>query len=153
VAETTANNIIRAIALSELNLLSTTASMTLNAPSTAILLMHYGGEDLIFNSDGVNFKFSVSERSWDALYVYPNTRDDLFLIPTIPTGQPVQLESLSSAKRALSLEKGQMACFRNSSGFTLIFRLLSANLPKPNEVFQVSFAFAIFAPNHPVIAP
>lgn len=152
-AEATANNIIRAVALSELNWLTTTASTPLNTPSTATLRMHYGGEDLVFESDGVKFRFSVSESGWDAIYVYPNASDDLFAIPLGSIGEPVQLESLSVAKQAQLVRKGQMACFRSPSGFRLILRLLSANLPERNKVFHVSFAFAIFAPTHPVIVP
>lgn len=152
-AETTANNIIRAVALSELSWLTTTASSPLNTPGTAALRMHYGGEDIAFKSDGVNFRFNVSECTQDAIYIYPNAHDNLFWFPIGTIGTPVQLESLSFVKKVLMVEKGQIVCLQSPSGFTLILRLLSANIPEQDKPFEVSFAFAIFAPGHPIVVP
>nr|WP_295884194.1 PIN-like domain-containing protein [uncultured Devosia sp.] len=152
-AETTANNFIRATALSEMFSLNTTASTSLNTSNAVTLRMHYGGEDITFKSDGVFFKFSVSEAGWDSMYVYPNSPDDLYPVPVGTIGETVQLEGLQFAGKAIKITKGQMACFRNAAGFTLILRLLSANLPEKNKPFEVSFAFAIFSPDCTVTVP
>jgi len=152
-AEASANNVIRAAAMSEVHWLTTTASAPLNMADTASFRMHYGGEDLVFNSDGVTFRFSVSEGGRDSMWAYPNHSDDLYAMPTGNIGEVVQLDALQKATKAIAIRKGQMACYRNPSGFVLILRLLSANLPEKGKPFEVGVSFAIFAPDRSVVVP
>jgi hypothetical protein len=152
-AEASANNVIRAAAMSELNWLTTTATGPLNTANAASLRMHYGGEDLTFKSDGVAFKFSVSEAGWDSIWVYPNASDELYAMPVGTIGEFVKLEALQKASQAIGVRKGQMACFRSPLGFVLVLRLLSANLPERDKPFEVSVSFAIYGPDRSVLVP
>jgi hypothetical protein len=149
-AETSANKIIRAS--SERTATVTMASTPINSVTFANFATRYGGDYLLIRSDGITFRFQISECKNDAIYIYPNGTDELYAVGMGPIGRPVQLDGLKVESGPIMVAQGQTAYLRSPSGFVLAFRLMTANIPDTDQLFEITATFAVFEPNHPALS-
>jgi len=129
------------------------AHVPLGKTEIIVYQMNYGGGDVSFCSDNVNFTVNLSECSENSIWAYPNGRDELNVIKQGTIGQFIDSRNFNGHNDPFAISRGQMLWARNSSGFTLIARLLDANTPRNGETFLASFIFSIFAPNATIYVP
>ncbi|WP_134187994.1 PIN domain-containing protein [Methylosinus sp. sav-2] len=137
-AENTANNAIR----SETN--ENASIMARNTFTFIGFNIRYGGDNITFIDDCLVFTFNVSERSVGSLWVYPNNTISFREICAGNVSESISIDGLQPIQGNFAVKMGEIICAQDAHGNTLIAKLISANLPKPNEQFLISFAYAIY---------
>ncbi len=111
---------------------------------TLTFILPYGGTEISIYDQGSLFKFQVSEAGHNSLWVYPNSTYQFFFVGHPATGQPRDIKDEPSQHAAFRIEKDQRLFVRSKDNAILGVRLNTANVPKFDENFVISFAGAIF---------